>query len=310
MAYKVVIIGSGPAGLTAGVYTSRAKLSPLIIEGNLPGGQLMTTTLVENWPGEVSIMGPQLMQKMKEHAKKYGASFESNLVKNVDLSKFPYQIIMDSGKTIETESIIIASGASHKKLDCKGEKEYWGKGVTTCATCDGPFYQDREVIIAGGGNTAVTEASFLSKFASKITIIQILEQLSANDPIKDQVLADPKVSFVYNSKIVEIKGNGEHVTSIIVENQKTKESKEIPASGIFIAVGFKPNTDMFKGQLDMDQYGYLKLTDGTKTSKEGVFAAGDVSDYRYMQAITAAGLGCMAALDCEKYVREKEAQHK
>jgi thioredoxin reductase (NADPH) len=192
----------------------------------------------------------------------------------------------------------------------KGEKEYWGKGVTTCATCDGPFYQDKEVIIVGGGNTAVTEAAFLTRFVNKMTIIQIQDQLSANDPIKDRVISDPKASFMFNSAIVEIKGNGDHVTSVIVENQKTKERKEVHASGIFVAIGFKPNTDMFKGQLDMDQWGYLKLTHSTQTSKEGVFAAGDVSDLKYMQAITSAGFGCMAALDSEKYLINKESGNK
>lgn len=308
MVHKVVIIGSGPAGLTAGIYTSRAKLKPLIIAGNLPGGQLMTTTTVENWPGDITVMGSELMMRMKKHAEHYGATFESDTIKTVDLSSKPYKIFTESGKAIETESIIIATGASHKKLGCKGEAEYFGKGVTTCATCDGPFYQDKDVIIAGGGNTAVTEATFLTRFVRKITLVQILDKLSANDPIKDRVLADSKVEFAYSSKIVEIKGNGEHVTSIVIENQKTKEVREIEASGIFVAVGFKPNTDMFKGQLDMNEFGYLKLTNGTKTSKEGVFAAGDVSDFRYMQAITAAGLGCMAALDCESYIISQECK--
>lgn len=310
MVHKVVIIGSGPAGLTAGIYTARAKLNPLIIEGNLPGGQLMTTTLVENWPGEISTMGPSLMQKMRDHAKTYGATLKSDLVSAVDLSSRPYKIHLESNEILFTDSIIIASGAAHKKLGVKGEKEYWGKGVTTCATCDGPFYQGREVIIAGGGNTAVTEAAFLSRFVKKVTMIQILDQLSANDPIKDKVLADPKVSMIFNSKIIEIKGNNDHITSVIIEDQQTKEKREISADGIFVAIGFKPNTDMFKGKLDMDKWGYLNLTNSTQTSKEGIFAAGDVSDLRYMQAITAAGFGCMAALDCERYLTSLESTNK
>lgn len=307
MAHKVVIIGSGPAGLTAGVYAGRAKLKPLIVDGNQPGGQLMTTSDVENWPGDVSIKGPALMMRMREHAKTYGASFLDDTITKLDLSSQPYTLVTQSGTTLETESIIIASGASHKKLEAEGEEKYWGKGITTCATCDAPFYQDKEVVIAGGGNTAVTEASVLTNFASKITIIQLLDSLTANDPIKDNVLADRKVTFIYNSAITEIKGNGNHVQEIVIQNQKTKKATSIPAAGVFVAVGFKPNTDIFKGQLAMNEYGYLELSDYTQTSKAGIFAAGDVTDFRYMQAISSAGFGCMAALDCETYLRTRQA---
>jgi len=307
MVHKVVIIGSGPAGLTAGVYAGRAKLKPLIVDGNQPGGQLMTTTDVENWPGDISIKGPALMMRMREHAKTYGASFLDDTITKLDLSSQPYTLVTQSGTILETESIIIASGASHKKLEAQGEEKYWGKGITTCATCDAPFYQDKEVVIAGGGNTAVTEASVLTKFASKITIIQLLDSLTANDPIKDSVLADQKVTFIYDSAITEIKGNGNHVQEIVIQNQKTKEATTIPAAGLFVAVGFKPNTDIFKGQLAMNEYGYLELSDYTQTSKAGIFAAGDVTDFRYMQAISSAGFGCMAALDCETYLRTKQA---
>jgi len=302
MSQKVIIIGSGPAGLTAGIYTGRAGLSPLIVEGNRPGGQLTITSDVENWPGEKSIQGPALMQKIKDHATHYGATFLGDNVVGADFSKTPYSLITQSGKTLISESIIITTGASHKKLGVPGEDQYWGKGITTCATCDGPFYKDQEVIIAGGGNTAVTEAAFLSRFASKITIVQNLETLSANDPIKDKVLADPKITIIYSSTISEIKGDGNKITEAIITNIATKQQTSIKISGLFVAIGFKPNTDMFNGQLDMDQYGYLKLTENTHTSKDGIFAAGDVSDYNYMQAITAAGFGCMAALDSERYL--------
>jgi thioredoxin reductase (NADPH) len=302
MTYKIIIIGSGPAGLTAGVYAGRANLTPLIIEGDKPGGQLTTTSDVENWPGEVSIKGPALMQKMRDHASKYGATFLGDSVIKTDFSSKPYKVITQSGKTLEAESIIIATGASHKKLGITGEAEYWGKGITTCATCDAPFYKDLEVVIAGGGNTAVTEASFLSRFASKITIVQNLGQLSANDPIKEKVLADPKVTIIYNSIISEAKGDGTKISSVTIENLQTKEKTDIQTSGLFVAIGFKPNTEIFSGQLEMDKFGYLKLLGNTKTSKEGIFAAGDVSDYIYMQAITAAGFGCMTALDCERYL--------
>lgn len=305
MVHNIAIIGSGPAGLTAALYAGRSSLKPLVIEGNMPGGQLTTTTDVENWPGEVSIKGPEVMKKLRDHAAYYGAQFLGDLVVRVDFSQKPYKLYTENGEEIKAHSVIIASGASHKKLKVPGELEYWGKGVTTCATCDGPFYRNQEVVIAGGGNTAITEASFLSRFASKITLVQILPELSANDPLKHKVLEDPKVSILYNSKIVEIKGNSYGMLdSLIIENHITKEVMHLKAAGLFIAIGFKPNTDMFQEQLEMDEFGYLKLTDTTKTSKEGIFAAGDVSDYRYMQAITSAGFGCMAALDCEQYLRK------
>lgn len=300
MIHKVVIIGSGPAGLTAGIYLSRSKLKPLIIEGNQPGGQLTTTSYVENWPGETKILGPELMIKMKKHAEHYGSTFlDGNIVK-ADFSKKPYTLFTESGKEIQAESIIIATGASHKKLNVPGEQEYWGKGVTTCATCDGPFYQDKDVVIAGGGNTAVTEASFLTRFAKKITLIQMTDQLTATDPIKDDVLNNPKIEIIYNNSIKEIKGDGQNVTEVVLDGNRL-----ISTSGVFIAIGFNPNTSMFKDQLKMDSFGYLELTENTKTSKPGIFAAGDVADYKYMQAITAAGFGCMTALDCEAYLREE-----
>ncbi len=306
MVHKVTIIGSGPAGLTAGVYLGRTKLKPLIIEGNEPGGQLMTTTIVENWPGDKSVNGPELMMRMKEHAKASGAEFLQDHVVSADLSKRPFTLTTEGKQTIETETIIIATGATHKKLEVPGEDEYWGKGVTTCATCDGPFYVDKDVVIAGGGNTAVTEASFLTRFTKKITIVQLTEALSATDPIKDGVLANKDMTFLYNSKIIEVKGDGDHTTEVVVENQETKEVKTLPANGVFIAIGFRPNTEVFKDQLDMNEMGYLTLSNGTKTNIDGVFAAGDVSDFKYLQAVTAAGYGCMAALDCDTYLRSRK----
>lgn len=305
MIHNVIIIGSGPAGLTAGIYSARGQLAPLIFEGNQPGGQLMTTTTVENWPGDISVMGPQLMMRMQKHAQAYGATLIQENVESVDLSSQPYTVTTNNGKEYKTHAIIIATGSSHKKLGAKGEQEYWGKGVTTCATCDGPFYRDKEVVIAGGGNSAMTEASFLTKFCSKVTVVQILDHITANDPIKDDVIGHEKVDIVLSSKVVKIQGDGNHITQVIIENQETKERSSIPASGLFIAIGFHPNTGIVKGQLEMDEFGYIKRHGHTKTSKEGVFACGDVSDYVYQQAITSAGEGCMAALDCEKYLREK-----
>jgi thioredoxin reductase (NADPH) len=305
MVYNVVIIGSGPAGLTAGIYTARAKLKPLIIDGPLPGGQLMTTTKVENWPGTVSIMGPDLMMNMREHAQTCGASFLSENVTSVDFSKRPFTVVTDSKKIIQAQSIIVATGAVNKRLNCKLEAEYWGKGVSTCATCDAPLYEGKEVIIVGGGNTAVTEAEHLMHIAKKITIVHIHDKLSATDPIKDKVLANPKVQVIYNATVVEIQGDGKRVTHAVIENQKDKKRTTVASDGVFIAIGFKPNTEVFKNHIAMDQYGYITVRDHTRTSVEGVFAAGDVADYRYRQAITSSGAGCMAALDVQSFLAGK-----
>jgi len=306
MKYQVAIIGSGPAGLTAGVYASRGKLSTIVIEGNQPGGQLTTTTSVENWPGEASILGIDLMEKMRDHAKKYGCTLAQKAITRVDFSTQPYKLYTDSNDIIEAESVIIATGSSNKKLGCIGEAEYFSKGVSTCATCDAPFYSGKEVIVVGGGNSAVTEAEHLLHFASKVTVVHILDQLTANDPIKDKVLENPKASFIYSSTVVEIKGDGQRITEIVVENQKDKSQTTIKADGLFVAIGFNPNTQLFKDQLEVDQYGYLVLKGHTQTSKEGIFAAGDVADFLYRQAITSAGMGCMAALDAQRYLSQKE----
>jgi thioredoxin reductase (NADPH) len=302
MIYDVAIIGSGPAGLTAGIYASRAKLNTVIIEGPQPGGQLMTTTSVENWPGMVSVQGPDLMIDMRQQAAKCGAQLLSENVTDVDFSQRPFKLITNSGKTIQAKAVIIGTGATNKRLGCPGEAEYWAKGVATCATCDAPFYQDKEVIIVGGGNTAVTEAEHLLHFVKKLTVVHILNTLSANDPIKDKVLENPKAQFIYSSTVVEIKGNGQQVTEVIIENQQDKSRQLLKANGVFIAIGFNPNTALFKGQLAMDQYGYLTVKNHTRTSVDGVFAAGDVADFRYRQAVTSAGVGCMAALDCQAFL--------
>ncbi len=302
MTHKVIIIGSGPAGLTAGVYTGRSKLKPLLIAGNQPGGQLTTTTTVENWPGNTEIIGPQLMMNMQEHAKACGCEIIFDTVTKVDFSQKPYKITTQNGTEYLTESVIISTGASHKKLNIPGEQEYWAKGVSVCATCDAPFFIDKHVIIVGGGNSAIQEADHLAKFAKKVTLIHILETLTATDPLKDKVIQNPKIDILYSSALKEIKGDEQKVTKIILENQKDKSIKELDADGVFIAIGMKPNTAIFKDQIDLDDYGYIKPFDKTKTNKDGIFVAGDVSDYVYQQAITAAGQGCMAALDCQKYL--------
>ncbi len=303
---KLVIIGSGPAGLTAGVYGSRAELAPLLIEGANPGGQLMYTTAVENWPGNISIMGPELMMNMKEHAKHFGTRFLSDEVTAVDFSKRPFTLTTRSGATIKAESVIVATGAKPKRLNVPGEDTYWGKGVTTCAVCDGAFYPDKNIVIVGGGDTAMEDASFMTKFTNKITVVHILDTLTASPPMQERILKNPNINVIYASTVTEIKGDGQKPTSVVITNQKTGKETELPTDALFVAIGYTPNTAIFKDQLAMDKWGYLNVTDNTKTSVEGVFSAGDVADYRYRQAITSAGSGCMAALDAERWLAEQE----
>lgn len=300
--HKLIIIGSGPAGLTAGIYAGRAQLNPLILEGKSPGGQLMGTTYVENWPGEKRILGPELMKNMKEHAIEYGCNFLAHEVVKVDFSKRPFTLWTHRGRELKAESVIIATGAQPKKLGIPGEEQYWGKGITTCAVCDGAFYKDKSVVIVGGGDTAMEDASFMTKFTNKITIIQILDHLSASAPMKKRVIENPNINIIYNSTVTEIKGDGNHVQEITITDQKTGKQQNLKTDAVFIAIGLQPATDIFKGQLELGKWGYLQVKDHTKTSVEGVFAAGDVVDYRYRQAITSAGAGCMAALDAEKFL--------
>jgi thioredoxin reductase (NADPH) len=300
MAHKVVIIGSGPAGLTAGIYTARAGLKPVLIEGMQPGGQLTTTLKVENWPGLIEVQGPKLMMDMKKHAQHVGCEIISDQVTKVDFSKKPYKIFTQNGKELEAESVIIATGAAHRKLNVPGEKEYWGKGVSVCATCDAPFFKDKYVVVVGGGNSGMYEASHLLKVVSKVTVIQNSEKITATDSVKNEVIDSPKVEIFYNSVVKEIKGDGQKVTKIILQ-----DGKEIDADGVFIAIGLEPNTAIFKDQIDLDDWGYIVLKNRTQTSKDGIFAAGDVSDKIYKQAITASADGCKAALDCQAYLAKK-----
>lgn len=306
MIYRVVVIGSGPAGLTAGIYTSRAQLTTAVIEGVLPGGQLMLTTKVENWPGNVSIMGPELMDNLKNHAQACGCTMITGSVVRVDFGVHPFLLTLDGGQKVQAESVIVATGSSHKKLGCPGEDTYWGNGVSVCATCDAPFFKEQDVVVVGGGNSAVTEAAHLAHVAKKVTIIQVRDQLTATDPIKFNVLNNPKISLIYNAAVKEIKGDGSGVSCVVVENQKNKILTEIPTRGVFVAIGMKPNTDFLKAVLDTDSYGYLVTTDRTRTSIKGVFAAGEVADFNYRQAITSAAGGCMAALDCQAYLTQKK----
>jgi len=305
--HSLIIIGSGPAGQTAAIYAARAMLNPIVIEGNNPGGQLMGTTIVENWSGNPSILGPTLMSNMREHAQHFGTQFIAQSVTKVDFSKKPFTIWTDANQELKAHCIIVATGASPLKLGCPGEDKYWGgKGVSVCAVCDGFFYQNKKVLVIGGGDTAMEEASFLKKFTKDVTVIQLMDTLTASHPLKKRILDDPDITVLYNSTVTEIKGNGDHVTGAIIINNKTGTSSTLEAEGIFIAIGLKPNTGILKGHLALNKYGYLEVTDHTRTSVKGIFAAGDVFDYRYRQAITAAGSGCMAALDAERYLKEQE----
>ncbi|HYI46355.1 MAG TPA: thioredoxin-disulfide reductase [Actinomycetota bacterium] len=297
----VTIIGSGPAGLTAAVYTSRANLSPLLIEGVEAGGQLMLTTEVENYPGFIDgIMGPELMERMRKQAARFGTEYLTDNVTAVDFSKQPFEI-RTSSETVSSKTVIISTGASAKMLGVPGEKELLGHGVSTCATCDGFFFKEQELLVIGGGDSALEEAIFLTKFASKVTVVHRRDALRASKIMQDRAIANEKVDFVWDSVLTEIFGNGK-VAGARLKNVKTGAESEIAAGGVFVAVGHTPNTSLFEGQLDLSG-GYI-VTEGedTQTSVPGVFAAGDVVDFRYRQAITAAGMGCMAAIDAERYL--------
>ena len=300
----VVIIGSGPAGLTAALYTARANLKPLLIEGLEAGGQLMLTTLVENFPGfEKGIMGPDLMSEMRKQAEHFGTEIVQNNVTKVDLQQRPFTITVADGSTIRARALIIATGASARLLGLESEAKLMGSGVSACATCDGYFFRGKPIAVVGGGDSAMEEAIYLTKFASKVTVIHRRDSLRASKIMQDKAFANPKIEFIWDSEIAEVKdvSKGE-VTSIVVRNLKTGSLSEVPLDGVFIAIGHTPNTSLFKGQLDLDATGYIKTHDGSKTSVPGVFAAGDVQDHVYRQAITAAGSGCMAAIDAERYL--------
>jgi thioredoxin reductase (NADPH) len=302
--HKLIIIGSGPAGLTAGVYTARAQLAPIIIDGTKPGGQLMGTTFVENWPGEKSILGPKLMMNMRDHAKSLGCEFISETIVKADLSKRPFTLTTNRDKVLKAESLIIATGSTPNRLNCPGEDTYWGKGVTSCAVCDGAFYNNQPVVVIGGGDSAMEAASFMTKFTKQITLVHILDHLTASKAMQARVLDNPNIKIIYNSTVTEYHGDSKHVTGVTVTNQKTGETQQLKSDGVFINIGYSPNTQIFENQLTMDKFGYLSVTNHTHTSVQGVFAGGDVSDYRYRQAVTSAGAGCMAALDAENFLAE------
>ena len=301
---KVIIIGSGPAGYTAALYTARAGLAPLIIEGHEPGGQLTTTTDVENFPGfPEGIMGPELMDKMKKQVARFGTQFLSTKVTKVDLSKRPFPIKCENGQEFLAETLIISTGASAKYLGLPNEKELIGKGVSGCATCDGFFYRGKIVHVVGGGDTAIEEANFLTRFAEKVYLLHRRESFRASKAMQDRALTNPKIEVVWNTEVKEILFNETGVTGIKVFNNKTNETSERKTDGFFLGIGHEPNTKFLENQLALDEHGYIKTSAGhPDTSVEGVFACGDVQDPYYRQAISSAGSGCQAGIRAERYL--------
>jgi thioredoxin reductase (NADPH) len=299
--HKLIIIGSGPAGLTAALYAARANLKPLVIGGLTYGGQLMITSEVENYPGfPDGIMGPELMQKMIDQSKRFGAEIIYDDVSKVDFSQKPFKV-STSDQEFHAESVIIATGASSVWLGLPSEERLRGKGISSCATCDGFFFKEKDIIVVGGGDAAMEEASYLTKFAKKVTILNRSEKLRASKIMIDRARANAKITIELNKTVEEFLGDN-HVTGVKIKDVVTGAVEERNIEGVFIAIGHKPNTDIFKGQIKLDEKGYIVPQDETKTSVPGIFVAGDVRDHRYRQAVTAAGMGCMSALDAEKYL--------
>ncbi len=304
MAHKVAIIGSGPAGLTAAIYAGRANLEPVVIEGLAAGGQLMLTTEVENYPGfPKGLMGPDMMGLFKEQAVRFGAKMVSGDVERVDFSTRPFKLWVDDER-IEADAVIIATGASAMWLGLPSETKLRGHGVSACATCDGFFFKDKPVAVVGGGDTAMEESSFLTKFASNVVVVHRRDKLRASKIMQERAQSNPKISFKWNAVVTEVLGE-RSVEGLRLKDTKTGAEETMPVQGLFLAIGHKPNTDFLKGALDMDDQGYLKIHDNTRSSVEGVFVAGDVFDRRYRQAVTAAGSGCQAAIDAERWLEEK-----
>ena len=307
---KVLIIGSGPAGYTAAIYTARANLKPLLVAGMQPGGQMTITNDVENFPGFAApIQGPWLMEQMKEQAEHVGTEMIHDIITSVDLNSNPKKAIGDSGDTYLADAVIIATGAQAKWLGLPSEEQYKGKGVSACATCDGFFYRGKEVIVVGGGNSAVEEALFLTNFATKVTVIHRRDSFRAEKIMQDRLFNHPKIEVIWDSALEEVTGDGMGVTGAKIKNLKTGATTDMKVDGIFVAIGHKPSTDLFKGQVTIDADGYITTKpDSTETNIPGVFAAGDVKDKVFRQAVTAAGMGCMAALESDKYLAHLEAK--
>jgi thioredoxin reductase (NADPH) len=307
---KVLIIGSGPAGYTAAIYAARAGLNPVLYTGGQPGGQLTTTNDVENFPGyPEGINGPQMMMDLQKQAERFGTKVNFGLVTAVDFSGYPHKVVIDEKETVEAETVIIATGASAKYLGIPSEEKFANKGVSACAVCDGYFYRGKEVAVVGAGDSAAEESTYLAKLCTKVHLIVRRDEMRASKIMQARVLNTPNIEIHWNTETDEILGDETGVTGVRVKNNKTGEKKEISIQGFFLAIGHKPNTDIFKDYLEMDETGYIKVQPGsTKTNVEGVFAVGDAADRVYRQAITAAGTGCMGALDAEKFLAAKEAE--
>ncbi|MDQ0189216.1 thioredoxin-disulfide reductase [Alicyclobacillus cycloheptanicus] len=301
---RVMILGTGPAGLTAAIYAARANLEPVVVEGNEPGGQLTLTTEVENFPGfRDGIMGPELMENMRQQAERFGAKFIHGWATAADLGQRPFRVTVNDEDVYETDALIISTGASAKMLGIPGESDLVGRGVSTCATCDGFFFRGKPILVVGGGDSAMEEATFLTKFASEVTIVHRRSELRASKVMQDRARNNPKIKWVMNVTPVSVQSDGSKVSGLEVKDNETGETRVLPAEGIFIAIGHRPNTDFLKGQLELDSVGYIKTRGvSSATSVEGVFACGDVMDPHYRQAITAAGSGCKAAMDVEKFL--------
>ena len=305
MIYDVIIIGAGPAGYTAGIYCSRARHDTVIISGLLPGGQLMNTTDVENYPGfDEGIMGPDLMQIMRKQTERMGTKIIDDVVTSVDFSRNPLKVSTAS-TNFEAKTIIVCTGATPRKIGIDGEQTFAGKGVSYCATCDGAFFRDQELAVVGGGDSCMEEATFLTKFASKVHIIHRRDEFRASKIMQERALNNEKIIVHWNNTVLDIKGD-QKVQQVILKDTKTGEETSIDLAGVFVAIGHEPNTSLFKDQLNLDENGYIILNKNTQTSVDGVFSAGDVHDHRYRQAVTAAGYGCMAAIDVDKYLSEQK----
>lgn len=303
------MLGSGPAGLTAALYTSRAMLKTLVITGPTPGGQLTITSDVENFPGFAEpILGPDLMERMRKQVERFGTTFLDRAAESVDFRSYPFKIVAE-GDTYSSRSIIIATGASAKWLGLPGERRLRGRGVSGCAICDGYFFREKEVAVVGGGDSAMEEALFLTRFASKVTVIHRRDKLRASKIMQERAIKNPRISFLWNSVVEDVNGQSK-VEGIKVKDVRTGKLSILPCDGLFVAIGHEPNTKLFQGQIELDERRYVVVREGTRTSVEGVFAAGDVHDFRYRQAVTAAGDGCRAAMDAEKWLEERPAEIK
>ncbi|MBI2353047.1 FAD-dependent oxidoreductase [Candidatus Dependentiae bacterium] len=303
--YLLAIIGTGPAGLTAAIYAARANIIPLVFQGPKPGGQLMSTTYIENWPGNDSILGPSLMINMMNQAQKLATIMHPETITNLDLSQQPFKLTTNQKQDFYSHSIIIASGTTPNKLSCPGEDFYWGKGVSTCAVCDGAFYQNQSIVIVGSGDSSMESASFLLRNHNKITIVHIGDKLTASFSMQQRIKQKPNITIISNSTVTSVLGDEKKITHVEITHLKTGQKTMIMTSALFLAIGHKPNTDLCKGQLELTPSAHIKVYDQVKTSKEGVFAAGDVQDAKYRQAIVSAGFGCIAALEAERYLNEK-----